>query len=125
MVWPLVLVIGLLPKQLRLPRDIDGDPARASSFVSIAFGPPVSLIDRIKLDATCAKRVFDSFRHVAPVGFGPLGCWNSPYGYVDIVRGAVRQGWNDVKNGVHVALMLMVASDSIVASACPLASRTM
>jgi hypothetical protein len=78
---------------------------RASSFVSIAFGRPVSPIDRIKLDATCAKCIFDSFRHVAPVGFGPLVCWNSPYGYVDIVQGAVRQGWDDLKKGVHVALL--------------------
>jgi hypothetical protein len=84
---------------------------------------PVSPIDRIKLDASCARCIFDSFRHVAPVGFGPLVCWNSPYGYVDIVQGAVRQGWNDVKKGVHVALLLMAASDSIDASSCPLASR--
>jgi hypothetical protein len=98
---------------------------RASSFVSIAFGRrPVSPIDRIKLDATCAKRIFDSFRHVAPVGFGPLVCWNSPYGYVDIVQSAVRQGWDDLKKGVHVTLLLMATSDSTDASACPLASRT-
>jgi hypothetical protein len=35
---------------------------RASTFVSIG---PVLPIDRIKLDATCAKCIFDSFRHFA------------------------------------------------------------
>jgi hypothetical protein len=65
---------------------------------------PVLPIDRIKLDSTCPKGIFDSARHFAPIGFGPLVWWNSPYGYVDIVQGAVRQGWNDLKEGVHATL---------------------
>jgi hypothetical protein len=78
--------------------------------------------DRIKFDASCAKRIFDSFRHFAPPGFGPFVWWNRPYDYVDVMQSAVRQGWNDLEKWVHVALLLMAAFDS-KAIACPLASR--
>jgi hypothetical protein len=30
---------------------------------------------------------------------------------VDIFQSAVRQGWDDLKKGVHVALLLMAASE--------------
>jgi hypothetical protein len=35
-------------------------------------------IDRVKLDATCAKRIFNDLRHLVPVRFGPLVRWKSP-----------------------------------------------
>jgi hypothetical protein len=77
-----LVVIGLA-KQIRQPRNVIGDHSRLV-FREHPCGP-VLPIDRIKLDAARAKRIFDSLRHFAPVGFGALVWWNSPYGYVDIV----------------------------------------
>jgi hypothetical protein len=74
----LVHLIGL-PEQLRQPRNVDGDPPRLVLRQLYLCGP-VLPIDRIKFDAPCAKCIFDSFRHYAPVRFGPLICWNCPYG---------------------------------------------
>jgi hypothetical protein len=46
---------------------IGGDPSRLV-WVSITFAARVYQSDRIIFDAPCAKCIFDSFRHFAPVG---------------------------------------------------------